>query len=137
MPLMPKRVKWRKVQRGSVKGNACRGNRVSFGSFGLQALEPGWITARQIEAGRIAASHYLGSEGKLWIRVFPDKPVSARPAESRMGSGKGEPEKWIAVVRPGTVMFELGGVPEDIARNTLNRMAHKMPIRTRMVLAGG
>jgi large subunit ribosomal protein L16 len=134
---MPKRVKWRKVQRGSVKGNACRGNRVSFGSFGLQALEPGWITARQIEAGRIAASHYLGSEGKLWIRVFPDKPVSARPAESRMGSGKGEPEKWIAVVRPGTVMFELGGVPEDIARNTLNRMAHKMPIRTRMVLAGG
>ena len=137
MPLMPKRVKWRKVQRGSVKGNACRGNRVSFGSFGLQALEPGWITARQIEAGRIAASHYLGSEGKLWIRVFPDKPVSARPAESHMGSGKGEPEKWIAVVRPGTVMFELGGVPEDIARNTLNRMAHKMPIRTRMVLAGG
>ena len=137
MPLMPKRVKWRKVQRGTVKGNASRGNRVSFGSYGLQALEPGWITARQIEAGRIAASHYLGSEGKLWIRLFPDKPVSARPAESRMGSGKGEPEKWIAVVRPGKVMFELGGVPEDIARNTFNRMAHKMPIRTRMISAGG
>jgi large subunit ribosomal protein L16 len=137
MPLMPKRVKWRKVRRGNVKGNASRGNRVSFGSFGLQALDPGWITARQIEAGRVAASHYLGSEGKLWIRMFPDKPVSARPAESRMGSGKGEPDHWIAVVRPGTVMYELGGVPEDIARNTLNRIAHKMPIRTRMISAGG
>ena len=133
MPLMPKRVKFRKAQRGRVRGKATRGNRVVFGEFGLQALEPGWLTARQIEAGRVAATHFLAREGQLWIRIFPHKPVTSKPAEVRMGTGKGEPSYWAAVVRPGQMLYELGGVPEDIAREALNRTAHKMPVRVRLV----
>lgn len=136
MPLMPKRVKYRKRQRGRVKGNATRGNRVSFGEYGIQALEAGWITARQLEAGRIAANHFLGREGKLWIRIFPDKSMTKTPAETRMGGGKGEPEEWVAVIRPGMIIMELGGVPEVLARQTFNRVAHKFPIRTRFVSGG-
>ena len=134
MPLMPKRVKFRKSQRRRVKGQATRGNYVAFGEFGLQALEPAWITAQQIEAGRVAATHFLAREGKLWIRIFPHKSVSAKPAETRMGKGKGEPDHWVAVVKPGTVLFEVGGVPEDVAREALARTAHKVPIKTRLVL---
>jgi large subunit ribosomal protein L16 len=130
---MPKRIKFRKTQRGRLKGHATRGNTVAFGEFGLQALEPAWLSARQIEAGRIAAQHFMGREGRLWIRIFPHKPVTAKPAEVRMGSGKGEPHYWAATVRPGAVLFELGGLPEDVAREALNRTAHKLPIRTRFV----
>ena len=133
MPRMPKRVKFRKSQRGRIKGKATRGNTVAFGEFGLQALEPGWVTARQLEAGRITASHFLRREGKLWIRVFPWKPVSAKPLETRMGKGKGEPDFWTAVVRPGTIIYELGGVSEDLARQAFNRITHKMSVRCRMV----
>ena len=133
MPLMPKRVKFRKSQRRRVKGLATRGNTVAYGEFGLQALEPAWISARQIEAGRVAAQHFMGQEGKLWIRVFPHKPITAKPAEVRMGSGKGEPAYWAAVIKPGTVLFEIGGMAEDIARQALNRSAHKLPIRTKFV----
>ena len=133
MPLMPKRVKFRKTQRRRLRGNATRGNTVSFGDFGLQALDPAWISARQIEAGRVAAQHFIGREGKLWIRIFPHKPVTSKPAEVRMGSGKGEPNYWAATVKPGTVLFEIGGVPEDMAREAMNRVAHKLPIRTRLV----
>ncbi len=133
MPLMPKRVKYRKSQRGRIKGSAHRGNTVAFGEYGLQALEPGWITARQIEAGRVAATHFLAREGKLYMRIFPHKPISSKPLETRMGKGKGEPSHWVAVVKPGTVLYELGGVPEDIAKQALNRTARKMPIRTRFV----
>lgn len=133
MPLMPKRVKYRKSQRGRLRGKATRGNTVAYGDFGLQALEPGWITARQIEAGRIAATHFLAREGKLYLRIFPSKPVTSKPLETRMGKGKGEPSQWVAPVKPGTVLFELGGVPEDIAKQALNRTARKMPVRTRFV----
>ena len=133
MPLMPKRVKFRKSQRGKIKGKANRGNTVAFGEFGLQALEPGWVTARQIEAGRITASHFLRREGKLWIRVFPWKPVSSKPLETRMGKGKGEPDFWTACVKPGTIIYELGGVGEELARQAFNRMTHKMSVRCRMV----
>ena len=133
MGLMPKRVKWRKTQRGNVKGMATRGNRVSFGEYGLQSMETGKISSRHIEAGRVAATHFLGREGKLWIRIFPHKPITRHPAESRMGKGKGEPEFWAAVVRPGTVLYELAGIPEDTARETCNRIAHKMPVRVRFV----
>lgn len=133
MPLMPKRVKHRKSQRGRVRGNATRGNTVAFGEFGLQSLEPGWITARQIEAGRVAATHFLAREGKLYLRIFPDKPISAKPLETRMGKGKGEPSHWVAVVKPGTVIYELGGVPEDVARQALNRSARKLPMRSRFL----
>ncbi len=133
MALMPKRVKFRKSQRGRMKGKAQRGNFVAFGEFGLQAMEQAWITAQQIEAGRVAATHFLRREGKLWVRIFPDKPVSKKPLETRMGKGKGEPDHWVACVRPGRILYELGGVPEDLARNALRRVAHKMPIRTRMV----
>lgn len=133
MPLMPKRVKFRKTQRGSNKGKATRGNTVAFGDYALQALEAGWITARQIEAGRVAATHFLGREGKLWMRIFPHKSVSKKPLETRMGKGKGEPDHWVAVVKPGTVLYELAGVPEDIAKQTFSRTAHKMPIRVRFV----
>jgi len=133
MALMPKRVKFRKTQRGRVRGNATRGNFVAFGEYGLQALEPAWLSARQIEAGRVAGSHFLGSEGKLWIRVFPHKPITAKPAEVRMGSGKGEPSYWAAVIRPGTVIYEIGGVPEDYAREALLRISRKLPIRTRLL----
>lgn len=133
MALMPKRVKFRKSQRGRMKGSAQRGNFVAFGEFGLQALGMTWLTAQQIEAGRVAATHFLRREGKLWVRVFPDKPVSSKPLETRMGKGKGEPDHWVARIRPGRILFELGGVPEDLARQALRRVAHKMPIRTRMV----
>lgn len=133
MPLMPKRVKFRKSQRGKMKGNATRGNRVSFGEYGLQAMESAWITAKQIEAGRVACSHYLHREGRFFIRIFPHKPVSAKPLETRMGKGKGEPEFWVAIVKPGTVMVEVGGVDEATAKRALARVAHKMPIRTRFV----
>jgi large subunit ribosomal protein L16 len=133
MPLMPKRVKFRKSQRGKVKGNATRGNRVSFGEWGLQSLEGGWLSAEAIEAGRITASHNLRGEGRLYIRVFPHKSVTAIPAETRMGKGKGEPEYWAAVVKPGLVLFEVAGVPEAAARDCLARVAYKMPFRCRLV----
>ncbi|MCX5682681.1 MAG: 50S ribosomal protein L16 [Planctomycetota bacterium] len=133
MAMMPKRVKFRKSQRGKMKGTAQRGNYVAFGDYGLQAMEQVWLTAQQIEAGRVAATHFLRREGKLWVRVFPDKPVSGKPLETRMGKGKGEPEYWCCVVRPGRILYELGGVPEDLARSALRRVSTKMPIKTRMV----
>ena len=133
MALMPKRVKFRKSQRGKLRGNAQRGNVVSFGDYGLQVLEGGWLTGRQIEAGRVAATHFLHREGKVYIRVFPHKPVSAKPLETRMGKGKGEPDHWVARVRSGTVVFEIGGVEENVARQALRRVAHKMPYRCRFV----
>jgi large subunit ribosomal protein L16 len=130
---MPKRVKFRKSQRGKIRGRASRGNTVSFGDFGLQVLESGWITARQIEAGRVAATHFLHREGKVHVRIFPHKPVSAKPLETRMGKGKGETGKWVASVRQGTILFEIGGVEESVARQALARTAAKMPYRCRMV----
>jgi len=133
MANMPKRVKFRKSQRGKMKGNATRGNTVAFGEFGLQTLSPAWISAKQIEAGRVAASHFLRREGRLFIRIFPHKPISSKPLEVRMGSGKGEPEFWAAVVKPGTVMFEVAGVDEPTAKRCLARVAHKMPVRCRFV----
>lgn len=133
MPMMPKRVKFRKSQRGKMKGNATRGNYVAFGEFGLQTLESAWISARQIEAGRVACQHFLRREGRLFIRIFPHKPVSSKPLEVRMGSGKGEPEFWAAVVKPGTVLFEISGVDEATAKRCLARVAHKMPVQTRFV----
>ena len=133
MPLMPKRVKFRKSQRGKMKGNATRGNTVAFGEFGLQSQSPAWITARQIEAGRVAASHFLRREGRLFIRIFPHKPVSGKPLETRMGKGKGEPEYWVAIVKPGTVMFEVTGVDEITAKKCLARIAHKMPVPCKFV----
>ena len=133
MPLMPKRVKFRKTQRGVLRGMATRCNTVAFGEYGLQALDPAWLSARQIEAGRVAAQHFIGGEGKLWIRIFPHKPITAKPAEVRMGSGKGEPAYWAAAVKPGTVLYEIGGLSEDLAKQALNRIAHKLPIRTRLM----
>src|SRR5437660_8943761 len=133
MPLMPKRVKFRKSHRGKVRGNAQRGNTVSYGEFGLQSLEGGWLSAEAIEAGRITASHASRGEGRLFIRVFPHKSITAIPAETRMGKGKGEPEYWAAVIRPGQVLFELGGVPEAAARITLAKVAYKMPLKCRFV----
>ena len=133
MALMPKRVKHRKQQRGRAKGHATRGNYVVHGDYGLQSLDLGWISARQIEAGRVAATHFLHGEGRGFIRIFPDKPVSSKPAETRMGKGKGEPDYYAAVVRPGTILFEIGGVPEDFAKQALNRIAHKLPVGVRMV----
>ncbi len=133
MPLMPKRVKFRKHQRGTMKGNASRGNFVAFGDFGLQMTEGGWLTARQLEAGRIAARQYVSREGKLYVRVFPDKPISKKPLEQRMGKGKAEVEYWAAVIRPGQVIYELGGVPEAVAKRAFTRVAHKMPFRCRFV----
>src|SRR3984893_14275614 len=134
MPLMPKRVKFRKSQRGKLRGNATRGNYVTHGEFGLQTLEGGWLSAEAIEAGRVTASHNLRGEGRLYIRVFPHKSITAIPAETRMGKGKGEPEYWAAVVKPGMVMFEIAGVPEATARDCLGRVAYKMPFRCRFVL---
>ena len=131
MALMPKRVKHRKSQRGKLKGNATRGNRVVFGDYGLQAMQGGWVSAQTIEAGRIAAQQYIRGEGKLHVRVFPHKPVTTKPLEVRMGTGKGEPEYWVAVVKPGTILFELGGVTEEQAKICFARLAHKMPIRVR------
>ena len=133
MPMMPKRVKFRKSQRGKMKGNANRGNYVALGEYGLQTLKPGWITARQIEAGRVACSHFLRREGRLFIRIFPHKPISGKPLETRMGKGKGEPEYWVAVVKPGTVMFEVAGCDEPTAKRALARVAHKMPVPCRFV----
>ncbi len=133
MAMMPKRVKHRKYQRRRIKGNATRGNRVVFGDFGLQATEGGWISAQTIEAGRIAAQQYIRGEGRLYIRVFPHKSVSSTPLETRMGKGKGEPDFWTAVVRPGTVLYEVGGVSEEAARVCFARLAHKMPLGCRML----
>ncbi len=130
---MPKRVKYRKAQKGRIRGNATRGNTVAFGDYGLQALEPARISARHIEAGRMAATHYLHREGRVYIRIFPHKPVSKKPLETRMGKGKGEPEFWAAIVKPGTIMYEIGGVEESVAKEALVRVAHKMPIKTRFV----
>ena len=131
--LMPKRVKYRRVHRGRMTGKALRGNKVTYGEFGLQALEPEWITANQIEAARIAMTRYCKRFGKVWIKIFPDKPVTKKPAEVRMGSGKGSPEFWVAVVKPGRVMFELAGVPEATAREALRLAANKLPIKTKFV----
>ncbi len=137
--LMPKRVKHRKQMRGRMKGMARRGAVVAFGEYGLQALEPCWMTSRQIEAARRAIVHYVKRGGKLWIRVFPDKPVTAKPAETRMGSGKGSVDHWVAVVKPGRVIFEISGVPEDSAREAMRLASHKLPIKTQFVarLSGG
>ena len=133
MALMPKRVKHRKSQRGRIRGNASRGNTVAFGDWGLQSLQPGHISAQTIEACRIAATQYIRGEGKLYIRIFPQKSVTSRPLETRMGKGKGEPDHWVAVVKPGTIMFELNGVSKDAARDCFNRVAHKLPVRVRLV----
>ncbi len=133
MAMMPKRVKHRKSQRGKMKGNATRTNYVAFGEYGLQALETSWINGRQIEAGRVAATHFLHREGKVYIRIFPHKPISSKPLETRMGKGKGEPDFWAASVKPGHICFEIGGVSEDIAKQALLRVAHKMPIKCRFV----
>lgn len=131
--LMPKRVKYRKAQRGRIKGKATRGNTVAFGDFGLKALEPHWITARQIEACRVALSRKMKRDGKIWIRIFPDKPVTKKPLETRMGKGKGAPEFWVAVVKPGRVLFEVGGVDQELAHKALKLAAHKLPIKTKIV----
>lgn len=131
--LMPKRVKFRKAQRGRRKGKATRGHLVNFGDFGLKALEPAWITSRQIEACRVAISREMKRDGKVWIRIFPDKPVSKKPLETRMGKGKGAPEFWVAVVLPGRIMFEIGGVDKKVANDALKLAAHKLPIKTKIV----
>jgi len=136
MALMPSRVKYRKHQRGKTKGRASRGNTVAFGEYGLQALEGGTVSGQQLEAGRVAAMHYLRDEGKLTMRIFPDKSMTATPAETRMGKGKGEPEKWVADVKAGRIIFELGGVPRELAVETLARIAHRMPVKCRMVERG-
>ena len=131
--LMPKRVKYRRVQRGRMKGKAMRGNKVTYGDYGLQALEPAWIKSNQIEAARVAMTRYCKRFGKVWIKIFPDKPVTQKPAETRMGSGKGSPEYWVGVGKPGRVMFELGGVPEATAREALRLAAAKLPIKCKFV----
>ncbi|HMN95657.1 MAG TPA: 50S ribosomal protein L16 [Phycisphaerales bacterium] len=131
--LMPKRIKYRKQQRGKMRGNATRGNYVAFGEFGLQSLDTHWLSARQLEAGRIAAQHFLRRQGKVYIRVFPDKPISKKPLETRMGTGKADTDFWAARIKPGTMLFEIAGVPEDLARQALARIAHKMPVRCRFV----
>ena len=131
--LMPKRVKFRKQQRGVMKGKANKGNQVTYGEFGLQALEAAWITSQQIEAARVAMTRYIRRGGKVWIKIFPDKPVTKKPAETRMGSGKGSPEMWVAVVKPGRVMFELAGVSEGVAKEALTLASHKLPIKTKIV----
>jgi large subunit ribosomal protein L16 len=133
MSMMPKREKFRKEQRGKLKGNATRGNYVAYGDYGLQSLEPHWLSARQIDAGRIAAQHFLRRQGKLYIRVFPDKPISKKPLETRMGTGKADVEFWAARIKPGTVLFEIAGVPEDLAKQAFARIAHKMPVKCRFV----
>jgi large subunit ribosomal protein L16 len=131
--LMPKRVKHRKVQKGKMRGLAYRGSEVSFGDFALQATECGWLTSRQIEAGRIALTRHIKRGGKVWIRVFPDKPLSKKPAETRMGKGKGGPELWVAVIKPGRVLYEIEGVPEEMAREAFRLAGHKMPFSTRFM----
>ena len=131
--LIPKRVKYRRQQRGRMTGKATRGNTVTYGEFGLMAMEPSWITSNQIEAARVAMTRYTKRGGQVWIKIFPDKPVTQKPAETRMGSGKGSPEYWVAVVKPGRVMFEIAGVPEDAAREALRLASHKLPLRTKVV----
>ncbi|GGP15454.1 50S ribosomal protein L16 [Oceanobacillus neutriphilus] len=131
--LMPKRVKYRRQHRGKMRGQAKGGTTVSFGEYGLQALDASWITSRQIEAARIAMTRYMKRGGKVWIKIFPDKPYTAKPLEVRMGSGKGAPEGWVAVVKPGKIMFEIAGVPEEVAREALRLAAHKLPIKTKFV----
>jgi len=135
--LMPKRVKYRKQMRGRLKGKAGRGSQIAFGEYGLQALEPCWMTSRQIEAARRAVVRYVKRGGKLWIRVFPDKPVTVKPAETRMGSGKGNVDHWVAVVKPGRIIFEIAGVPEELAREALRLASHKLPIKTQFVMRAG
>ena len=135
--LMPKRVKYRKQMRGRMKGKATRGTDVEFGDYGLQALEPSWITARQIEAARRAVVRHVRRRGKYWVRIFPDKPITARPAETRMGKGKGPVDHWVAVVKPGRVMFELSGVPEEMAREAFRLASHKLPIKCQVVSREG
>ena len=131
--LLPKRVKYRRVHRGRLTGKALSGNKVTYGEFGLQACEPAWITSRQIEAARIAMTRYIKRGGKVWIKIFPDKPITEKPAETRMGSGKGSPEYWVAVVKPGRIMFEMNGVSEEIAREALRLAANKLPIKCKFV----
>ena len=133
MALMPKRIKHRKVQRGRIKGDATRGNTVVFGDFGLQSLEPGWVKAQTIEAGRIAAQQYIRGEGKLYVRMFPHRSITSTPLETRMGKGKGEPEAWVATVKPGTILYEIGGISEQQAKICFARLAHKMPVKVRTV----
>ena len=133
MAVMPKRVKYRKSQRGKMKCNASRGNFVAFGEYGLQALEASWVSGKHIEAGRVAVTHFLHREGKVYVRIFPHKPVSAKPLETRMGKGKGEPAFWVARVRPGQICFEVSGISEDVAKLALSRVAHKLPIKCRFV----
>lgn len=134
MPLMPKRVRWRKQQRGSVKGHATKGHTVAYGDYGLQSLEAAWITAAQIESARVAATRALhGTGGRLFIRIFPHKPITSTPEETRMGTGKGDIDYWAAVVKPGTILFEVGGASEPAARKALNRMSHKLPVNTKML----
>ena len=131
--LLPKRVKYRRVMRGRLKGQAQRGNKLAYGEYGIQALEPAWITSNQIEAARIAMTRYTKRGGQVWIKIFPDKPVTEKPAETRMGSGKGSPEYWVAVVKPGRIMFEIGGVAEPVAREALRLAMHKLPIKCKIV----
>jgi large subunit ribosomal protein L16 len=131
--LMPKKVKWRKQSRGRMRGQTKGGDQVSFGEFGLKALEPSWVTSRQIEAARVAISRAMGRAGKSWIRIFPDKPITKKPAETRMGKGKGAIEGWVAVVKPGRVMFELSGVPEEVAREAMRKAGNKLPMKTKFV----
>ena len=135
--LMPKRVKRRRVHRGRMKGEAHRGNFIAYGQFGLVAQEPGWITSNQIEAARVAMTRYIKRGGKVWIKIFPDKPVTAKPAETRMGSGKGSPEYWVAVVKPGRVLFEVGGVSEDVAREAIRLASYKLPCKTKFIKREG
>ena len=132
--LLPKRVKYRRVHRGRLTGKAYRGNTVTYGDFGLQALEPAWITSNQIESARIAMTRYIKRGGQVWIKIFPDKPITEKPAETRMGSGKGSPEYWVAVVKPGRVLFEIKGVPEETAREAMRRAMHKLPIKCKFVV---
>ena len=131
--LMPKRVKFRRVQRGRLKGKASRGNKLAYGQYGLVALEPAWVTSNQIEAARIAMTRYIRRGGKVWIKIFPDKPITEKPAETRMGSGKGSPEYWVAVVKPGRIMFEMNGVAEEVAREAMRLASHKLPIKCKFV----
>ena len=131
--LLPKRVKYRRVQRGRLTGKAMRGNTIAYGEFGLVATEPAWITSNQIEAARIAMTRHTKRGGQVWIKIFPDKPITSKPAETRMGSGKGSPEYWVAVVKPGRVLFEIAGVPEEVAREALRLASHKLPVKTRFI----
>ena len=135
--LMPRKVKFRKVQRGRMKGKAWRGSSISFGEYGLKAMECGWVTARQIEAARIAMTRFIKRGGKVWIRLFPDKPITKKPAETRMGKGKGAPEEWVAVIRPGKILFEMEGVAPDIARQAMRLAAHKIPLETKFMMREG